>query len=140
MRPALSLFLFLSGLVVASVQPARSETLPIYSAKLLEQTIQQWPQRDGDLGRELSDYWCDFAVQYPGTFLTVFSHLETVFSQWLEELPDLSFTQIGGCLDRECLRTMLIKSIDLADLGKRENALGSRLSALLKKVRVEKVG
>lgn len=140
MSAKLSILVLVSSLLATSVSSVRSEGIAIYSPKLLEQTIQQWAHRDGDLGRELSDYWCDFAVQDPGAFLTVFSHHEAVFDQWLEELPDLSFTQIGGCVDRECLRTMLIKSIDFADFSKRQSVLGSRLSARLKKIHVEKVG
>jgi len=118
---------------------AQPKGLPIYSAQLLEETIAQWWYRDGDLSRELSDYWCEFAIRNPERFLTAFSHHEAVFNQWLAELPNLSFTDIGGCLDRECLRTMLIKRLDLAEPAKRQQALGSRLANRLREIHVSKV-
>jgi hypothetical protein len=117
----------------------KSEGLPIYSVALLEQTIQQWEHRDGGLGRELSDYWCDFAIRHPEEFMTTFGGHEAVFDQWLAELSNLSFTEIGGCVDRECLRAMLKNSVELAELGMPHAALAKRLSARLEQIHVRKV-
>jgi hypothetical protein len=107
-----------------------------FSRADLQQWIEKWGHRDGLGGSAISDFFCSFALQHPDIFLEEMKDDETVFDQWLANLQGLSFTDFGGCLDRECMRLKLIGALERHIPSTETEALHKRLLDQLRSISV----
>ena len=107
-----------------------------FSRADLQRWIEKWNHRDGLGGSAISDFFCSFALQHPDVFLEEMKDNELVFSQWLAKLQKLSFTDFGGCLDRECMRLGLIAALERQKPSAETEALHNRLLDHLKSISV----
>ena len=110
----------------------------VYSIDTIQAVTEQWPQRDGAIGFEISDFFCDALLNNPDAFFFVMRGNQAVFSEWLESMADLSFVDFGACTNRECVRKSMIsvlKHVDFEGPG----SLRKRLLAKLEATKVRKV-
>jgi hypothetical protein len=83
-----------------------------YTDDDLERYIELWGSRDGLASFVLSDRFCEFLVVRPSHFLETMVLHEAVLDEWLSELAGLSFVDRGGCLDRNCMKRLMIASLE----------------------------
>jgi hypothetical protein len=119
------------GASSANASPGSS----LWTSADLHRLISKWQARDGSAVFVLSDQLCDFAVGDPALFTRVMNETPTAWNSWIDGLSDSSFVDRGGCIDRECLRTTMIKSLELAKLDgpseRLREALLNRLRGIL---------
>jgi hypothetical protein len=137
----LLLFLASGSTLAGDCVPHRSYggDVLLYSRADLERNLELWPQRDGLGGQLLSDYFVDFAIINPGTFLETMADNPAIFGEWLDSLANLSFVDRGGCLDLECRRHQLITTLRRFPAAAQRKAISSRLLAVAEKIQVRTV-
>jgi hypothetical protein len=105
----------------------------------LEQHVERWKVRDGIAGFVISDYFCTFLVFDAELFLTVMSEHPDVFGEWSKALSDNSFVDRGGCVNRECLRTQMIDSLEAVNPRSTVAPLATQVLQQLKRTKVRVV-
>lgn len=134
---------FLTGvfLVATGASPLlqAAEDSVVYTRSDLLSYLEKWKSRDGAAGTVISDYFCMFAAAEPQPFLGLMAEHQHVFREWIQELPNLSFVDFGGCIDRECLRTMMLRSLERVPAQAATDTLQTRLLEVLRRSSVRKV-
>ncbi|HEU4402215.1 MAG TPA: hypothetical protein VFT43_08930, partial [Candidatus Polarisedimenticolia bacterium] len=95
-------------------EPEARDTSIVWTRVDLERYLAKWKIRDGGASVEISDYFCEFAAANPTVFLEVMGENRGQFDGWLHDLGDLSFVDFGGCMNRECLKEVMLKSLGAA--------------------------
>jgi hypothetical protein len=101
--------------------------------------LEKWKARDGAASTVISDHFCMFTAAEPRLFLETMAEHQSQFDEWVTELPNLSFVDYGGCIDRDCLRVMMLRSLDRVPAGPTTDALRTRLVEALRQARVRVV-
>jgi hypothetical protein len=111
----------------------------VYSPSDLQLYIQKWHHRDGAAAQTISDYFCEFVMREPSAFFSIMEQNPTCYEQWLEELPGLSFTDYGGCVNPECIRAGMLTALTGLTLPPTQEAMKNRLIALLRSTSIRRV-
>ena len=106
----------------------------------MQHMLQKWKQRDGAACEMISDVFCEFELDCPGTFLSVMSVDKKEFNAWVSQLQENSFIDWGNdCLNRECLRKQMLETLYYwKSDDKLIESMRRELIAALKKIHVEK--
>jgi len=107
----------------------------VYSRETIQTLVDLWPKRDGAMGGEISDVFCDSVIANPNEFFGVMARNKAVFAEWVESLADLSFVDYGSCRNPNCLRKAMISVLEKTDVEAPETLK----SGLLKKLKAIKV-
>lgn len=103
-----------------------------------EALITQWINRDGEHSFLTSDRLALSLVANPSEFLAVWIDHPEEFTDWLDHLGGLSFSEFGDHLiDRGRLREAMIRSI--SELQPTEQRMVEAQDLLLKRLHVKKV-
>lgn len=82
----------------------------------LTRLISLYPLANADARAGISDYFLEFAEYQPRTFFATMREHRAVFEKWLVDLPRASFTDYGGCTEKECLRQSILNRLGFIDL------------------------
>jgi hypothetical protein len=110
-----------------------------YAAAELELLARRWEARDGLLGISISDSFCRSLVDDPVLFLRFMAKNERLYNEWIGSVAHLSFFDIGGCLDRECLRQSMIAALRMSDFPPELLPNRDRLLRQIIEIRVQEV-
>jgi len=124
-----------------SAGDTKQEQSIVYGKADLINYIGKWKAKDGLAGVVISDYFCDFISYNPVLFLKTMKKNPQIYNEWINEMGNLSFVDWGGCLNRECLRTMVISSLETCCLVNNPDLkpLKKRLLDKLRKTKVQKI-
>ena len=82
----------------AAVSDTSGRDVPqFFSTAFLEKLFPSIALQTGENAYLVSDYFCDFVMSEPERFFRVTVKYPKEFAWWLDRLPDLSFTDYGGC-------------------------------------------
>ena len=114
---------------------------PVFVKEDLERFISIFPTAGSDSVVWISDYFCEFALVNPKTFFSVMGEHSALFDSWLKTIDETSFTDMGGCLDRECFRERMVTLLETIQwAGGLEDAKSrAMLKRLLDRVKEVKV-
>ncbi len=114
----------------------------LYSSSDLHYYLDKWERRDGIAGAIISNYFLDYVGSDAPLFFSIMAKNENTYHEWVELLPTRSFTDYGGCMNRdylECKRTGLIDYLSLLQLNERHSTLNIVLINKLKDTQVRAV-
>ncbi|NOY24091.1 MAG: hypothetical protein GXO70_11365 [Acidobacteria bacterium] len=113
----------------------------VYGKQDLINYIEKWKIKDGLAGTFISDYFCDFLNYNPVLFFQTMKNNPPIYDEWVDRIGELSFVDWGGCIDRECLRNMVISSLEQCCLINNPDLkpLRKKLLDKLRKTKVRKI-
>jgi hypothetical protein len=118
---------------------ASSDDRLVFTDDDLRDYMNRWLRRDGLAGHYISDYFLEYLGLHAERFLEIMSERPEVYESWIQELPDHSFVDYGGCIDTahlSCQKTSLIQVLESKPVQGRAEALRLKLLARLREVTV----
>lgn len=136
---ALVLPFSIMSISAVSVRAQTSGSGSFYTEADVESYIAKWAHRDGAAGSMISDEFCRMVTIDPDVFLSVMSKHNGVFQEWMKELPELSFTDWGGCVDLEAKRRDMISALQRMKPDCRYGGQRAKLLKALMKMKIHKI-